>query len=99
MKMENFTGNVPDTSWFQRLLEMTRKKITIEDNIDGIFVTANIGTSETEIGHALGRAPRYIIEVAAYPNGTAGISFTKEPTHEKVYLKRNVAGNCTLLLM
>jgi len=99
VKLENFIGSTPDTSWFQRLLEMTRKKITFDDNIDCIFLTANIGTAETEVGHTLGRTPRYIIEVAAYPYGTAGISFTKEPTNQKLYLSRAVAGSCTLLLM
>jgi hypothetical protein len=92
-------GASPDASWFSRLLDWTRGKITFEDNIDGRFLTVNIGTTETEIGHTLGRVPRYILEVASYPNGTAGIQFTKSPTIDKLYLKRGTAGQCTLFLM
>jgi len=97
MKLEGF-GESPDRSWFQRLLEFTRKKISFEDNIDGIFINANIGLNETEVGHSLGRAPQYVIEVASYPNGTAGISFTKASTANQLYLKRTVAGACTLFI-
>lgn len=99
MRLQDFGGDLPGRSWFQTLLEWTRKKITFDDNIDCKFITAYIGLAETEVGHPLGRTPRYIIEVAAYPNGTAGISFTKEPNKSQLFLKRATAGTCTLLLL
>ncbi len=85
--------------WFQQILEWSRRKITLDDNIDCVTVTAYIGTSETEVGHPLGRAPRYIIPIALYPNGTSGIGFTsKAPTIDKMFLTRTTAGVQTLLL-
>lgn len=98
MKLQDFGPDAP-RSWFQQILEWSRKKITFEDNLDCVFLKAYIGTSSTEVGHPLGRTPRYIIEVAAYPNGTAGISFTSEPTNQKLFLSRSTAGECTLLIM
>jgi hypothetical protein len=91
-------GNKPAIEWFQQILEWSRKKLTFDDNIDCVIITAYIGASETEVGHPLGRTPRYIIPVASYPNGTDGISFTKEPTHEKLFLSRANAGVQTLIL-
>lgn len=99
MKLPDFQGAEPDAGWFRRLLQALRKGLTFDDNFDSVFLTVNIGTAETEVGHPLGRAPRYVIEVAAYPNGTAGISFTREPTIQKLWLTRATAGQCTLLLM
>lgn len=98
MKLRDF-GKDAARDWFQQLLEWSRKRVSFEDNIDGIFLTVNIDSAETEIGHSLGRTPRYVFEVASYPNGTAGISFTKEPTNQKLYLKRSVAGQCTIFLI
>jgi hypothetical protein len=99
MRLPEFSGDMPEKSWFQAILDWSRKKLTFDDNLDGVFVTAYLGTSETEVGHPLGRTPRYVLEVAAYPNGTAGISFTKSPNQSQLFLKRSVAGNCTLWLM
>jgi hypothetical protein len=99
MKLLDFGQGLPDRTWFQRILEWSRKKISFEDNIDCAFITANVGTGETEVGHPLGRAPKYLIEVAAYPNGTAGISFTKEPDNKRVFIKRGTAGQATFLLL
>jgi hypothetical protein len=98
MKLREFASDAT-AQWFKQIFEWSRKKITFEDNVDCQFLTVNIGTAETEVGHSLGRTPRYVIEVASYPNGTAGVSFTKEPTNTKLFLKRAVAGSCTLLLM
>lgn len=98
MRLRDFGATAP-REWFQQILEWSRKKITFQDNIDCQFLTVNIGTTETEVGHSLGRTPRYIIEVASYPNGTAGIEFTREPTNQKLFLKRNTAGTCTLLFL
>lgn len=99
MKIQDFTGDLPDKSWFEQILTWSRKKFTFDDNLDGVFVTANVGTGETEVGHPLGRTPKYILEIAAYPNGTAGITFTKQPDNNRIFIKRAVAGQCTLLLM
>jgi hypothetical protein len=85
--------------WFQQLLEWSRKKITVDDNWDASVLKTYLGTAETVVDHTLGRTPRYIWEVASFPHGTAGISFTKEPTNAKLFLKRSTAGECTLILM
>jgi len=98
MKLPDLVG-MPDISWFQRLIELTRKKLTFDDNVDCQILTVNIGTTETEVGHALGRTPRYIIPIASYPNGTAGIQFTKESDNKRVFLKRDVAGVQSLILL
>lgn len=98
MKLRDF-GSDAYRSWFQQILEWSRKKITFEENVDGIFIQTYLGTSETVIDHALGRIPKYILEVASYPNGTAGIAFTKPPSIDKLYLTRTSAGSCVLFLM
>lgn len=98
MKIRDLGENAA-REWFLQILEWSRKKITFEENIDCIFVTKQILTTETEIPHGLGRAPKYVIEVAQFPNGTAGIKFTKAPTKDRIYLTRATAGTCTLLLM
>lgn len=95
----NDLGDKPAREWFLMFLEWSRKKLTFDDNIDCTILTVNIGTSETEIGHPLGRTPRYVIPIAAYPNGTAGIAFTREPSNTKLYLTRASAGVQTLLLL
>lgn len=97
MKLRDIGENAAK-EWFQQILDWSKKKISIDDNLDCQVLAANIGTSETEIGHSLGRTPRYVIEVASYPHGTAGISFTREPTHQKLWMTRATAGQCTLLL-
>lgn len=98
MKLRDF-GPDATRDWFQQILEWSRKKLTIDDNWDCTVLSTYLGTSETVIDHTLGRVPRYIWEVASYPNGTAGISFTQAPTNGKLYLKRSSAGQCTLILM
>lgn len=98
MKLRDL-GETATRDWFQQILDWSRKKITFSDNIDGVFITANVGTGETQVGHPLGRTPQYIFEVAAYPNGTAGISFTKQPDNQSIFIKRSVAGQCTLFLI
>ena len=98
MKLRDY-GSEAFRDWFQQILGWSRNKITFLDNIDGIFVKHYINTAETEVGHTLGRIPRFIFEVAEYPNGTAGISFTKSPTIDKMFLTRNSAGECTLFII
>jgi hypothetical protein len=97
MKLFDF-GESESRSWFRQILEFSRKRVSFEDNIDCVLVTATVDTVETQIGHSLGRAPKFIIEVASYPNGTAGISWTKAPEADKIFIKRATAGSCTLLL-
>lgn len=98
MRLRDF-GDNPDRTWFQQIMEWSRKKVTFDDNIDCVFITADVGTSNTEVGHSLGRTPKYILEVASYPYGTAGITFTKAPTADKLFISRTSAGKCVLLLM
>lgn len=98
MKLRDF-GLDASREWFQQILEWSRKRITLEDNVDCQIITANINTSETVIGHSLGRTPRLVIPVASYPYGTAHISFTKEPTAEKLFLTRSTAGLQALILL
>jgi hypothetical protein len=98
MRLRDF-GKDAAFDWFQQILEWSRKKITFQDNVDCIFITATISTAETTVGHQLGRIPQYILEVASWPNSAKGIELTKAPTSEKVFLKRTTAGQTTLLLM
>ena len=98
MKLRDFGENAV-REWFLQVLDWSRRKITFEDNLDCIFLNTEIGTAQTEIPHSLGRAPKYVMEVAQFPNGTAGITLTKAPETNKLYIKRAVAGKCTLLLM
>lgn len=98
MKLRDFGTQAVD-SWFNQLLEWSRKKITLQDNVDCIFVTANISTVETTVGHQLGRIPQYIIEVSRWPNSAKGIELTQAPTAEKLFIKRSSSGETTLLLM
>ena len=92
-------GEGANRDWFNQLLDWSRKRITFDDNVDCQILTVNIGLAETEIGHTLGRIPRYVIEVAAFPNGTAGINFTKASDNTRLFLKRNTAGMCTLFIL
>lgn len=97
MKLRDI-GSEATRDWFAQLLEWSRRKVSIDDNMDCTTVTAYVGTTETEVGHSLGRVPRYVIPVMAYPYGTGEMSFTKEPNNEKLFLSRRVAGTCTLLV-
>lgn len=93
-------GQTAAREWFQQILSWSRKKITFDDNMDCQILRVKIGTGETQISHALGRVPVLILEAAAYPGGTAGITFTnKAPTVDTLWLKRSVDGECTLILM
>lgn len=91
-------GDDQPRAWFQQLLEWSRKKITFDDNIDCVFLTVNISTSETVIEHSLGRVPKGIIPVAQYPNNITELSWTREPTNRNLYLKQRISGAMTLLI-
>ena len=97
MRLRDF-GQEAAREWFQQVLEWSRKKITFDDNMDGVFLRTYLNTTETVVSHPLGRAPRYIFEVASYPTGTAGINFTREPTNGTLFIRRDVAGECVLFL-
>ena len=86
MKLRDY-GELQPREWFQQLLQWSRKKITFEENMDGIELLAYLNTSETEIGHALGRMPKSITPVAKFPYGVAAISFTRAPTIDKLFMK------------
>ena len=101
MKLRDF-GVDAAREWYQQLLEWSRKKVTLEDNVDCVFVTATIGTSETAIGHTLGRIPKYVIPVGSWVSGATivrAITLTKAPTVDQVYVSSASAGKQTLLLM
>lgn len=108
MKLRDFSSEAP-REWFQQLLEWSRKKITLADNVDCVFVSAKVETSETVVGHQLGRIPKYVMEVATWPEEkvggvnsvtvSGGIALTKAPTSEKLFIKRGTSGQTTLLLM
>ncbi len=106
MKLFDY-GESATKSWFRQILEWSKKKVSISDNLDCIIIAARIGTSETQIGHSLGRKPFGCIEVCSYPspkavstevNGTAGIQMTKDSTEQALFLKRTSAGECYLLV-
>lgn len=100
MKLRDFgqLGQPKLDQWLQQIFNFSRNSISFEDNMDVIFQNVYIGTSETEVQHNLGRTPKAVIEVAAYPYGTAGISHTKAPTEDFLYLSRGSAGNCQLMI-
>ncbi len=100
MKLQEY-GKVADRnldSFLKQILDWSKQKVSIQDNLDVRFVTAYIGTTETEVKHTLGRIPAFVIPVAAYPNGTSTIDFAKASTIEAMYLKRGTAGTCSLLI-
>lgn len=97
MRLRDY-GETTSRDWLQQLLQWSRNKVSFLDNMDGIFIRQFVNTSETEVGHTLGRTPRFILEVAEYPTGTSGISFTKPATIDKIFLSRASAGDCTLFI-
>lgn len=97
MKLFDF-GDDKSRAWFQQILEWSRKKVTFDDNIDCVTLSAYIATSETIVDHPLGRVPKGIIPVLQYPNNISELSWTREPTNSRLYLKQRVAGKITLLI-
>lgn len=101
MKLRDFGVNAA-REWYQQILDWSRKSITFEDNLDCVFVTADIETSETAVGHSLGRMPKYIIPVGSWVTGATmvrEITLTKAPTADQVFVSSASAGKQTLLLM
>ncbi len=93
-KLQNTTTD----SWFAQLLGWSRNKVNIEDNLDLKIMKAYVKTTETELQHTLGRAPRGIIPVAIYPLGSSNISWSRAPTDERIYITQAVAGECYFIL-
>lgn len=96
MKLRDYGIDQP-RDWFQQILEWSRGKINL-DNLDARLVVSNIGTTETLVGHSLGRIPQMIIPVMVYPYGTDTLNFTKAPTIDTLFLKAGVAGPRALLV-
>jgi hypothetical protein len=97
MKLYDY-GDNQNRSWFQQILEWSRKKITFEDNIDCVIISVEIATSETIVDHPLGRVPRGIIPVLQYPNNISELSWTRAPTNSRLFLTQRVAGPVSLLI-
>ena len=98
MKLRDY-GEIFSRDWIQQLLQWSRNKVSVVDNLDCVEVVAYINTTETVIGHSLGRVPRGTIPIMKYPFGTvASLSFTREPTIDKIYLTRSTAGYQGLLI-
>lgn len=105
MKLRDF-GNITDlsavTEFAKQVLEWSRQKITLDDNIGFVKLTCYVGTTETEVGHPLGRVPTAIIEQVMFPNpdgtATGGITMTKAPEANKIFLKRSTSGRVGLIL-
>lgn len=97
MKLRDF-GEDQNRSWFQQILEWSRKKISVEDNIDCVILSVSIGTSETIVDHPLGRIPKGIINVLSYPNNTSEMTWTRAPEQSRLFIQARTAGTYTLLL-
>jgi hypothetical protein len=97
MKLTDF-GSDQSRSWFQQILEWSRKKISIEDNLDCVIISVNVGTTETIVDHPLGRVPRGIVPILQWPNSIYEIGWTREPTNARLFIKSRVAARLTLLL-
>ena len=82
------------------MIDLSRKKITLDDNVDCQVVDCNLLTTETKVGHNLGRIPKYILPTMSYPNGIKGdLEFTRPPTEKEIYVKCSIAGAYTLIVM
>jgi hypothetical protein len=97
MKLFDF-GDGQNRSWFQQILEWSRKKISFEDNLDCVILTVKIATSETIVDHPLGRVPKGIIPILQYPNNISELSWTKAPTNSRLFLSQRIEGTITLLI-
>jgi hypothetical protein len=92
-------GDQENRSWFQQILEWSRNKLSFEDNLDCVIITASIATSETIVGHTLGRVPKGVIPILQWPNNTSVLTWgSKPPDDTKLYLKQSVDGKITLLV-
>lgn len=97
MKLRDFGSNAA-REWFQQVLEWSKKRVSVDENLDIQIIEADIGTSETRVGHSLGRIPKGIIPIMKYPNGVSSLSFTKESTADSIFLSRASAGKQALII-
>lgn len=98
MKLRDY-GIDQDREWFQQLLQWSQKKINVDDNWDCVKITPYINTSETRVGHTLGRIPQIIIPVMIYPYGMANLNFTREATIDTIFMTRATAGYQALIIL
>lgn len=102
MRFRDFgkTGNDIMDRWLDQVLQFSQHRVSILENLDVMFhlVEFQTAATEQEINHNLGRIPLGFIEIGYFPYGTSSISWTKEATNTKMYLKRDKAGQCVLLL-
>lgn len=107
MKLFDF-GESDSRSFIRQILEWSQRRVSLFDNLDcDIVGPVRIETTETQVGHNLGRVPRGVIEMASGNspqasgtqwNGTVGIAQTKQATVTSLYLKRKEAGETTLVI-
>lgn len=97
MKLRDF-GETQSRDWFMQILQWSQGKITFEDNVDCKIITPYINTTETSVGHALGRIPKIVIPIMQYPHGTQALSFTKDSTIDTIYISRATAGYQALII-
>lgn len=97
MKLRDFGENAP-RSWFRQILEWSQRGVSIQDNLDAQIIEADIGTSETRVGHNLGRIPKGVIPIMVFPHGITGLQFTKAPTADSLFLSRSSAGRQALII-
>lgn len=98
MKIMDFGEDTPPRAWYTALIEWSRKKISFDDNIDCVTLNAYVATSETPIGHPLGRVPKGIIPILQFPGSVYEMDMTKASTNTQIYLKSRVAGTVNLLI-
>jgi hypothetical protein len=91
-------GEQQPRAWFQQILDWSRNKVSVEENLDCVIISVNIATSETIVDHPLGRVPKGIIPVLRWPNNISELSWTREPTDTRLFLSQRVAGQMTLLI-
>lgn len=97
MKLKDY-GETPDRSFFQSILEWSRKKVGIDDNLDCVTIETYLGTSETIVDHPLGRVPKGIISILSFPNNTTELTWDKAPTNSRLFIHARTAGKYSLLI-
>lgn len=107
MKLFDF-GEQDFRSFIRQILEWSLKRVSLFDNLDcQVLDSVRIETTETQVGHSLGRIPRVVFEACAGNsrnaigtqwNGTVGIALTRQPTTTSIYIKRKEVGETTLVL-
>lgn len=97
MKLTDF-GDKPDNTWFRNILEWSRKKISLDDNLDCVTMSVEIATTETKIGHSLGRVPKGVIPLLQFPGATIEMTMTNAPTNNLLFISARVKGTYGLLI-